>query len=188
MGRHRRQLRPRLLCWLGLRSDVEGQLVDLAGELERRILAILDHRDAGAGVLPDVEGLVLRERDRRAVFNGFSVHFLAVHGEHARPSLAQPWTIRLEVEDDGVLASAQLWPRPNRSLEVKQVVEEHWLAPTNACHALAQEKSIAAEAPPFGDDHAFSTALGDLDLGGDGVGLVQDTWRSTGPYARHLAR
>src|SRR5687768_16782495 len=72
------------LC-LGLRrilqhwSELERQLVDLARELERRIVAILEHRDTGAGVLADVEGLVLRERDRRAVFNVFSVYFLAAN-------------------------------------------------------------------------------------------------------------
>src|SRR6266404_4629959 len=106
--RHRRQLRPGLRCRLGLRSEVEGQLVDLTGELERRIVAILQHRDPGAGVLADVEGLVLRERDRRAVLNGFPGHFLAVHGEHACAALAETRPIRLEVEDDGVLAGAQL--------------------------------------------------------------------------------
>ena len=64
------------------------------------------HRDAGARVLADVEGFVLRERDRGGVFHGIPGHFLAVHEEHARPSLAQAWTIGLEVEDDGVLAGA----------------------------------------------------------------------------------
>ena len=40
--------------------------------------------------------------------------------------------------------------------------------------ALAQEQAVAAEAPALGDDHAFRAAFGDLDLGRDGVGLVQD--------------
>src|SRR5229473_2963691 len=127
---HWRQFCPWLRDGLKLRFELERQLVDLAGELERRIVAILQHRDPGAGVLADVERLVLRERDRRAVFHGIPGHFLAVHVEHARPSLAQPRTIRLEVEDNGVLAGAQLWPCPSRAFEVKQVVEEHRLAPT----------------------------------------------------------
>ena len=59
---------------------------------------------------------------------------------------------------------------------------------TNARHTLAQEQSIAAEAPAFGDDHAFRTALGNLDLGGDGVGLVQDVRRSAGRHAGQFAR
>src|SRR4030095_12507616 len=46
------------------RFELEGQLVDLAGELERDIVAILHHRDPGTGVLADVERFVLWERDR----------------------------------------------------------------------------------------------------------------------------
>src|SRR6266481_1374066 len=105
---HWRQFCPWLRDGLKLRFELERQLVDLTGELERRIVAILQHRDPGAGVLADVEGLVLRERDRRAVLNGFPGHFLAVHGEHACAALAETRPIRLEVEDDGVLAGAQL--------------------------------------------------------------------------------
>ena len=89
-----------------LRFELEGQLVDLAGELERNIVAILQQRDPGAGVLADVEGFVLRERDRGGVFHGIPGHFLAVHGQHARAALAQARTVGLEVEDDGVLAGA----------------------------------------------------------------------------------
>ena len=59
-------------------------------------------------------------------------------------------------------------------LRLKQVVEEHRFASTNTRHTFAQEKSIAAEAPALGDDHAFRTTLGDLNLGSDGVGLVQN--------------
>ena len=116
---------------LAHRSELEGQLVDLAGELERRVVAVLQHRDAGARVLADVEGFVLRERDRGGVLHGFLVHLLAVHGKHARAPLAQARTIGLEVEDDGMLAGLQLGPFPRRALEVEQVVEEHHLAPTN---------------------------------------------------------
>ena len=62
------------------------------------------------------------------------------------------------------------------------------MPPTNARHALAQEQPVAAEAPAFGDDHAFRAALGNLDLGGDGVGLVQDARRSAGRHAGQFAR
>jgi len=33
---------------------------------------------------------VLRERDRRAVFDGFPVHFLAIHYENTCAALAEP--------------------------------------------------------------------------------------------------
>ena len=59
---------------------------------------------------------------------------------------------------------------------------------SNPNYALAQEQPIAAEAPALGDDHAFRAAFGDLDLGGDGVGLVQDIGRSAGRHAGQSAR
>src|SRR5678816_2737119 len=40
------------------RFELEGQLVDLAGELEWRIVAMLHQRDPGAGVLADIEGFI----------------------------------------------------------------------------------------------------------------------------------
>jgi hypothetical protein len=134
--------RPLLLRCL-LRFEFEGQLVDLAGELERNIVAIFHQRDPGAGVLADVEGFVLREGDRGGVVHGISGNFPAVHGEHTCPSLAQTWTVSLEVKDDGVLAGFQLRPLPYRTLEVEQVVEEHHPAPVNAEFALTQEQAIA---------------------------------------------
>ena len=104
------------------------------------------------------------------------------------PPLPKPGTLGLEVEDDGVLAGLQLRPLPHRALEVEQIVEEHHLAATDAEFALAQEQAVAAEAPALGDDHAFRAALGDLDLGGDGVGLVQDARRGAGRHAGQFAR
>ena len=89
----------------------------LAGH-ERAVAPELDAR-----VLADVEGFVLRERDRGGVFHGIPGHFLAVHGEHARPALGQARAIGLEVEDDGVLAGAQLRSFPQGTLEVEQVVD-----------------------------------------------------------------
>ena len=108
--------------------------------LNGHFVAILQHRDAGARVAADVEGFVLREGDRGAMFHGILGHFLAVHGEHALPALAQAWFIGLVVEDDGVLAGAQRRPCPHRALEVEQVVEEHRLAPANAHHASGKHR------------------------------------------------
>src|ERR1039458_3235220 len=96
--------------------EFKGQLVDLAGELERDFVAILDERKRSAGIQADVEGFVLRECDRGGVFHRIFGHFLAVHREHACPSFAQARTVGLEVEDDGVLAGAQLASFPNRAL------------------------------------------------------------------------
>ena len=82
---------------------LEGQLVDLASELEWNVVAIFHQRDPGAGVLANVKGFVFRERDRGGVFHGVPRHLLPVHGQHASPSLAQTRTVGLEVEDDGVI-------------------------------------------------------------------------------------
>src|SRR4029450_4275181 len=81
------------------RFELEGQLVDLAGELERDIVAILHHRDPGTGVLADVERFVLWERDRDSVFQGLFGYFLSVHGQDARAALAPTCTVGVEVED-----------------------------------------------------------------------------------------
>ena len=47
--------------------------------------------------------------------------------------------------------------------------------------------STAAKPSALGDDHAFDAALGNLDIGRDRVGLVQDAWRSACRYAAQLA-
>src|SRR5262249_53831607 len=87
-----------------------------------------------------------------------------------------------------MLASCQLRPFPNRSLEVEKVVEENNLPPTEAEFSFAQEQTIAAEAPAVSNDHAFGSALGYLHLGGDGVTLVQNARRRTRRRANQLAR
>src|SRR4030095_4608460 len=51
------------------RTQVEAQFVDLTGELERTIVAVLDHRYTGASVRPDVEILVFWELDGGRVFH-----------------------------------------------------------------------------------------------------------------------
>src|SRR4029079_19547531 len=110
-----------------------------ASELERAIVAVLDGRDRGTGVLPDVEVFVLRGHDGCRVIHGLIVQLLPVHEESTRATLAEAAAVELEVEHDGVLASRQLRPFPRRALEIEQVVEEHRLAPADAQVALAQE-------------------------------------------------
>ena len=46
-----------------------GQIVDLAGELERHVVAVLQKRQRRARVLSDIERLVLREGDRCGVLH-----------------------------------------------------------------------------------------------------------------------
>src|SRR5215471_2033427 len=52
-----------------LRFELEGQLVELASEAERHVVAVLEKCDRGAGVHADVESLVPREGERDRVFH-----------------------------------------------------------------------------------------------------------------------
>src|SRR5262249_62038780 len=115
----------------------EGQPVDLAGELERNVVAILDQRDPGARILADVESFVLRERDRGGVLHRIPSCLFTVHRQHAGTTFAQTRFVWLEIEHDGVLARCQLRSLPNRALEVEQIVEEHYSAAVEAKFALA---------------------------------------------------
>src|SRR4029453_15707620 len=174
-----------LLCHILLRFEFECQLFDLAGEFGRRIVAIFDQRDAGPGVLANVKGLVLRERDWRGVLYGISGHFLAIHGEHAGAAFTKTRSVGLEVEDDGVLAGCQLGPLPCRALEIEKVAETTLLAAADQKSPFGEEQAIAAETPALGDNHALCAAVRDLDRGSDGVGFVLDV-RSSG--ARDTSR
>src|SRR5207249_10720426 len=95
-----------ILCGVLRRTQVEPQLVDLTGELERTIVAILDHRDPGSGVAADVEVLVFRERDRDRVFHRLLSYGLPVHEQLASAALGEAGAIVLEIESDGVLTGS----------------------------------------------------------------------------------
>jgi len=86
-----------------------------------------------------------------------------------------------------VLAAPQLRPLPDRALEVEQVIEEHDSAAVEAKLAFAQEQAIAAETPALGDDHTLGAAFGNVELGSDGVGLVQDARCGAGRHANQFA-
>src|SRR5262249_52153425 len=101
------------------RSELEGELVDRAGEFERRVIAIFDERDAGAGVLADVEGFILRECNGGAILHRVGGDLLAVHGENARAAAAYGVTVQLVIENDGVFGGRQLRPLPHGPLKVE---------------------------------------------------------------------
>ena len=84
-----------------------------------------------------------------------------------------------EVELDRVLAGRQrVGAFPLDPLQVDQVPQEHRLA-------LEQIEAIAGEAPARGQDHALGTALGHVDVGGDGVGAVEQQRRVALRQADH---
>ena len=107
-----------------LRPEGEGQPVDLAGELERAVVVVFDEGNGRARVHAHVEGLVLREHDRRGVLQGFGGDDVAIHDERAGAALAEAGAVGLEVEQDGVFAGLELRAFPGGALEAEQVVEK----------------------------------------------------------------
>src|SRR5881398_2878374 len=71
------------------RTKIERQFVDLTSELERAIVAILDHRHTGACVLSNVEVLILWEGDRDGVFDRLLGHGAVVHEQLTRTTFAE---------------------------------------------------------------------------------------------------
>src|ERR1700751_2883422 len=112
------------LASIRLRLKVKSKLVDLASELERRIIAVLQQGHSGARILADIETLVFRESEGRGVLHRIPGHLLAIDGQHAGTALAQTRLGRFEIEHDRVFAGFELRSLPHRPLEVEQVVEK----------------------------------------------------------------
>src|SRR5208282_2419388 len=175
---HNQSSRGSLFFLLGhlRRAEFEGQLVDRAGELERRLVAMVD---AGAGIESNVEGLIKGHQQRNRVLDGLLVQLLAIHREHSGAAFAGAGSIVFEIKLDGVLARLELAAKrvlvdeaadaalPAEPLQIEEVVDKDRLA-------MLQEQAVAAEAAANGHDHPLSAAFGDGDLGCDGVVLVQD--------------
>ena len=99
-----------------------------------------------------------------------------VKGERAHSE-----AVVLKVELDRVLAWRQrVQSLPARALHVEEVIQEYGLV-------LQQIETVAAEAAALGDDHAFGTALGDVDLRREVERGVEYAWsvavRRTGDLA-----
>src|SRR4051794_15973022 len=83
------------------RAKLVGQLVDLAGEAERQLVAVV-HR--GAGITADVKGLVDRHQEGNRVRHRLLGDLLAVNREYTGAALAGAGSIVFEVKHDRVLA------------------------------------------------------------------------------------
>ncbi len=148
------------------RPELEGELVELAGEAERHLVVLVVH--GRARIDAHVEGFVDRHEERNGVRDFLGGDFLVVHLQDAGAAFAEAGAIVFEVEHDGVLARRErVLAFPAEPLEIEEVVEEHRLA-------LEQIKAIATEAATQGDDHSFGAALRNVHFGGDRIGLVQD--------------
>src|SRR5271157_5890090 len=154
----------------------DGHFVDLARERERNlIVVVIDRRGTGAA---DVERLVERQDQGKSPFQLRGRYELAIHRQrpgaaatHAaqvvvrQRRLAKP--VVLEVVHDPMLAGGQyIRSLPTGPLEVKQVVCEYRLA-------LQQIQPIPDKSSPLVNDHALSAALRHFDVGGNGVGGVE---------------
>src|SRR5262249_33683115 len=132
--------------------ELEGQLVDLAGERERHLVVLVV--DWRAGVDAHVESFVDGYQEWSGMRDLLAGDFVAIHPQGADPAFAEARPIVFEVEHDGVLARRErLLAFPAVAFKTKEVVGEHRLA-------LEQIKAIATEAPARGNDHPF------LPLGG----------------------
>ena len=95
-------------CWssFSLRSfqgdQLDRQLIDLPGDLERRLVVVVVH--ARAGIHPDIEGLVDRLKERNGVRDRLTDNFLVIHRQYAGAAFTETGTVILEVKHDGVLA------------------------------------------------------------------------------------
>src|SRR4029453_8342434 len=94
------------------RTQVEPQLVDLTGELERTIVTVLDHRDTGTRVRTDIEVLVFRELDRGRVFHRLLGYGLPVHEQLACATFAEAGAGVLELEPNGGFSWLAVWAFP----------------------------------------------------------------------------
>src|SRR5262245_56980666 len=173
--------------------ELEGQLVDLAGEAERYLVVLVVHRRAGVDA--HVECFVDGYENWNGVRNLLGRNVFAVNHEHAGATLAETGSVVLEVEHDGVLARRErLLAFPAEAFKTNEVVGEHWLA-------LEQVEAIATEAAADGNDHPFAGVLRaarkphgtaraarNVYLGGDRIRPVQDARCVALGQTGHLAR
>ena len=130
-------------------SQLDRQLVELAGEAERRLVVVVVH--ARAGIDSDIEGLVDGKATWNSVRDGFLGDFLAVHRQDARAAFRHAGPVVFEVKHDGVLARRQcLRSFPTEAFQTEEVVGEDRFA-------LEQVQAIAPESPAEGVEHSFGT-------------------------------
>src|SRR5271163_2547074 len=109
------------------------------------------------------------------------VHLLAVDGEHAGSTFAEPGPVIFKIENDCVLARRERRTFPTKTRHVEQVVSENRFS-------LQQIKAVAAETSTQSDQHSLSTALRYFHFGGYGVRLVQNAGGITDGWPGYLAR
>src|SRR5580704_6580138 len=89
-------VKPLLVLGSHPRLQVHGQLDQLPGEAERRLVVVVVH--PSACIHSDVEGLIDRRQERSGVRDRFASDFLSVHRQNASAALAEAGAIVLEVK------------------------------------------------------------------------------------------
>src|SRR5262245_41741923 len=109
-------------------SKLEGELVKLAGEAERRLVVFVVNRRARIDA--HIEGFIDGQEEWDSVRDLVGGNFLVIHLEDAGASLAKAGAIVFEVEDDGMLARRErLLTFPAEAFKINEVVGEDRPAP-----------------------------------------------------------
>src|SRR5215813_3280503 len=134
-----------------------------------------------AGIHTNVEGLIVGQDERDCVWNLPRRHLRAIHPEDTSAALGYTRPAIGKVEYNRVFPGPKrLWGFPTKTLDSQQVVKEYRLA-------LEQVESITVGLSPLRDQHPFSAATGDLDVGCDGERTAQDRGRAAKGNAGHFA-
>src|SRR5271168_4795243 len=105
---------------------MDGQLVDLAVEVERHLVILVVH--PCARVAPDVKALIRGYQERDRFWNRQRAHVPTVDLQYARASLCNARAVIREVEDDGVLSRRErriAVIRPAGHEQLEEVVGEY---------------------------------------------------------------
>src|ERR1700674_4856847 len=154
-------------------TKFERQLVDFAGEAERKLIAVVYRR---AGVAPDVKRFVDGHKYWNCMGDGLSGHQLAINRQHTGATLAWARAVILEVEHNRMLAGLERIAKqvatsyasfPAEPLQIEHVVRKDRLA-------FEQVKGVSAETTAQRHDHSFGAPCRYRHVGRDRVILVQD--------------
>src|SRR5277367_1367381 len=148
---------------------MKSQLVDRTVECERHLVILFVHRRAS--VQTNVEGLINRHQKWDRSRHLLGVDDLSIYLQHAGAALRDAGAVVGEVEHDRVLTRGE-WLRvlPMELHKFETVVVEYRLA-------LEYVQPKPAEAAALGGNHPIASAVRDVDVRRNRIGLVQDARR-----------
>ena len=163
-----------------VRSDVEDDLLDRAGERERRLVGIASVDDQ-AVVQADVHAGVAAEDERDGVIHSAAADRLAVDEQRDLTRGSGLGLVRREDHLDVHVARRQL-------VFGLLFVLEHSQERVGVLELpVLDEQGETSEMARFGDDHALRATVGDVKVGADRVGVVVDPRDRPGRDVLHHA-